>query len=105
MASRQGGVSFTGLMRHPDRFSRHPTHFCAIMRHAGVTVRRTSDRRIRNMRVNNRGTAHANAKTHATDGRGSGYLPFAPFSAAEQPALASVKWQDPSSRKRHFTSS
>ena len=95
MASRQGSISFTGLMRHPDRFSRHLTDFCAIMRHAGATVRRTSDRRIRNMCVNDSGTAHAGAKSHATDGRGSGYLPFAPFSAAGQPASASAKMAGP----------
>jgi hypothetical protein len=64
-----------------------------------------SQRRIRDARVNNSGTAHANAKSHATDGRGWGYLPFAPFSAAEQPALASAKLAEPSGRKQQFSSS
>jgi hypothetical protein len=31
-----GGVSFIGLMRHPDALLRQPTHSCAAMRHAGA---------------------------------------------------------------------
>jgi hypothetical protein len=34
--SQGGGVSFIGLMRHPEAFLRQPTHSCAAMRHAGA---------------------------------------------------------------------
>ena len=51
-------------------------------------------RRIRDARVNNSGTARANSKTHATDGGGWGYVPFAPFSGASNPRWQARKWQN-----------